>query len=28
MSMWPPAATEPFMDIPAQPRFFSARGCE
>ncbi len=28
MSMWPPAATEPFMEIPARPRFCSARGCE
>ena len=28
MAMWPPAATEPWMKIPARPRFFSARGCD
>ncbi len=28
MSLWPPAATEPWMEIPARPRFFSARGCD
>ena len=28
MAMWPAAANESFMDIPARPRFFSRRGCE
>lgn len=28
MELWPPAASEPWLDIPARPRFFSARGCD
>lgn len=28
MALWPPAAVEPFLDIPARPHFFSARGCD
>ena len=28
MAMWPPGATEPYMQIPARPGFFSSRGFE
>jgi len=28
MSLWPPAAVEPWMSIPARPGFFTKRGCE
>ena len=27
MTLWPPGAVESFVDIPARPAFFSARGC-
>jgi len=27
MELWPPAALESYMAIPARPAFFSARGC-
>lgn len=27
MALWPPAAAESYLDIPARPSFFSARGC-
>ena len=27
MGLWPPAAVEPYMEIPARPGFFKVRGC-
>jgi len=27
MGLWPPAAVESYVDMPARPAFFSARGC-
>ncbi len=27
MTLWPPGAAESFLDVPARPGFFTARGC-